>query len=157
MANVRDSALHFEAISLGLKKTNAGPVLTLRIHPHEMPKDLWDYPLGARYTVALVLMGDDGQPVEQEQPKKPDKVPRNWSSMGLTERAGIVCRDRRFWEWASTKGHGQVESADEAAEWLRKRTAVRSRAEYDKDPRAGRRYLSIENEFRDFTRYGEVA
>ena len=54
--------IQFEAVSVALRKANAGNILTLRVHPSEMPTDLWDHALGSRYQVVLVKLNDQDQP-----------------------------------------------------------------------------------------------
>lgn len=173
MTDIRAAALRFEAVSLGLKKTNPGPVLTLRIHPQEMPADLWDHSLGSRYVVALVRLGDDDQPEvkEPQQPEPPAEratarktVKQAWGEMKLSARAGIICGDPLFYDWSARLGLPPgitVNPSDPitAANWLRRRTAVQSRKEYDTDNAAGQRYLSVERAFlahkQDMERYGQ--
>jgi hypothetical protein len=84
----------------------------------------------------------------QGKPRTPT-IKQAWSSLKLAARAGIICNDPAMWQWI---GEHQLpgyfpKDGDAAAQWLRERTAVLSRKEYDADPAASRRYLEIERAF----------
>lgn len=59
--------LSFEAVKLSLKQDRNGIVLTLAIHPNEMPADLWRSPTGQRYGVALVELNENELIREMEE------------------------------------------------------------------------------------------
>ena len=53
------SALQFETIKIALKQDRNGYVMTLRIHPDDVPDELLRDFVGARYIVAMVRLNDD--------------------------------------------------------------------------------------------------
>lgn len=68
------------------------------LHPNEVPDDLALAPLGTRYMLALVRIGDDETPQSPEQPKRPA---RPFASLARSQQAGILCNDETFQHWAS--------------------------------------------------------
>ncbi len=56
-------ALQFEARKVALKQDRTGYVLTLSLHPDEIPDELLRDFVGARYACALVRINDDESPV----------------------------------------------------------------------------------------------
>jgi len=106
-------------------------------------------------------------PAERATARKKESEP--WHTLKLSKRAAIMCGEPMFWEWANAqeaKRLGQenciqIDDAEKAAMWLRWRTNVKSRKEYDTDEAAGRRYLEIERSYRahrmEVERYGEVS
>ena len=57
------SAMQFETVKVALKQDATGFVLTLKIHPDEIPEELMRDFVGARYMIAMVRLNDDEQPV----------------------------------------------------------------------------------------------
>jgi hypothetical protein len=55
-------ALQFEARKVALKQDRTGFVLTLALHPDEIPEELLRDFVGARYACALVRFQDDENP-----------------------------------------------------------------------------------------------
>ena len=55
-------ALQFEARKVALKQDRTGYVLTLSLHPDEIPEELLRDFVGARYGCALVRIQDDESP-----------------------------------------------------------------------------------------------
>jgi len=57
-------ALQFEARKVALKQDRTGFVLTLSLHPDEIPEELMRDYVGARYAVALVRIQDNEEPTQ---------------------------------------------------------------------------------------------
>ena len=74
-------ALQFEARKVALKQDRTGFVLTLSIHPDEIPVELMRDFVGARYGCALVRIQDDESATEYSN---------------RVQKAGMLCRDRTF-------------------------------------------------------------
>ena len=53
------NALQFEAVKIALKQDKTGFVLTLNIHPDEIPDELMRDFVGARYGVAMARIEDN--------------------------------------------------------------------------------------------------
>lgn len=101
-------ALQFEARKVALKQDRTGFILTLCLHPDEIPEELLRDFVGARYACALVRIQDNEAPTEYENRVK---------------KAGMLCRDERFQDFL------EVNSEDEAAVELCKRCGIESRTE----------------------------
>ena len=101
-------ALQFEARKVALKQDRTGFVLTLAIHPDEVPEELLRDFVGSRYACAVVRILDD----ESATPYQ-----------NRTKKAGMLCREERFQEF--------LECPDEssAADELCKRLGIESRTE----------------------------
>ena len=74
-------ALQFEARKVALKQDRTGFVLTLSIHPDEIPVELMRDFVGARYGCALVRIQDDESPTPY---------------IYRVQKAGMLCRERSF-------------------------------------------------------------
>lgn len=100
--------LQFEARKVALKQDRTGYVLTLSLHPDEIPEELLRDFVGARYGCALVRIQDD----ESATPYT-----------NRVSQAGMLCRLPRFQDFL------EVNSEDKAASVLCKRLGIASRTE----------------------------
>jgi hypothetical protein len=105
-------ALNFEAVKVALKQDRTGFILTLSIHPDEIPEDLLRDFVGARYGVAMVRVNDDESPVDY-----------------TVKRAGMLCRTRDFQVWLQDTGHIEKPSEHAAARAVCDICDVSSRSE----------------------------
>ncbi len=76
--------LQFEARKVALKQDRTGYVLTLSLHPDEIPDELLRDFVGARYACALVRINDDESPVVYNS---------------RVQKAAILCKDPPFMKW----------------------------------------------------------
>lgn len=88
---------------------------------------------GQRMVAVFVLLTDDDQPA----------APR------LSQQAAVLCRDRSFWEWVSSREWEQITSEEEAKQYIYKATGIESRAQLDTDDRAAHLFRLIEGQFRN--------
>jgi hypothetical protein len=79
---------------MGLKQSKDGYVLTLAVHPDELPDAMMRDFVGSRYVVVMVRLGDDEQPMTRENEFPGDHA---------VKMAGILCRDPEFWDWLHAK------------------------------------------------------
>ena len=63
MTEIRDAAINFEAVKISLKQDKTGIILTLAIHPNEVPPSLFTDWVGSRYVAALVKLDDEDKPM----------------------------------------------------------------------------------------------
>jgi hypothetical protein len=101
-------ALQFEARKVALKQDRTGYVLTLSLHPDEIPVELLRDFVGARYACALVRIQDDESPTTYSN---------------RVQTAGMLCRAVEFQEFL-----GATDEHSAAAE-LCKRCGITSRSE----------------------------
>lgn len=75
----------FEATKLPAKQTNGGWVLSLVIHPNDVPEDVLKDPVGTRYMVVVSPFADESPDFE--------------IGTKAFRRLGAVCRDRGYQSW----------------------------------------------------------
>ena len=100
--------LQFEARKIALKQDRTGFVLTLSMHPDEVPEEILRDFVGTRYGCALVRIQDDES-----------ATPYN----NRVQKAGMLCRSPNFQDFLESN------SEDEAAAELCKRCGMTSRTE----------------------------
>lgn len=122
---------------------------------------------GAEKPVAVARLAVETQAAPPAQARRaaarnPDeaKPKRPWSELKLSARAAIICGEPEFWRWAQAQGpYGiTIEMSTQAADWLRWKTSVGSRKDYETYEGAGRRYLQIEEKYLQWKhdqRYGD--
>ena len=101
-------ALQFEARKIALKQDRTGFVLTLVLHPDEVPVEILRDFVGARYACALVRIQDDESPTQYTN---------------RVAKAGMLCRDPDFQEFLL------CDNETDAAHMLCKRCGIESRTE----------------------------
>lgn len=101
-------ALQFECRKVALKQDRTGFILTLSMHPDEIPEELLRDFVGSRYACVLVRIQDDETPTEYNN---------------RVQKAGMLCRTYDFQSFL------QVAGENEAATELCKRLAISSRTE----------------------------
>jgi hypothetical protein len=112
-------ALQFEARKVALKQDRTGFILTLSVHPDEIPEELMRDFVGARYGCALVRIQDDESP-----------TPYN----NRVQQAAILCKRENFWEFLVVKNE------EEAAESLCGYLGITSRSELNGNKVAQERF-----------------
>ncbi len=101
-------ALQFEARKIALKQDRTGFVLSLSLHPDEIPEELIRDFVGARYACAIVRIQDDESPTQYNN---------------RVQRAGMICKDPKFQTYL------MVTNEMAAAKELCKRCGIESRTE----------------------------
>lgn len=145
--DIRDAALHFEAVKISLSQDKNGLVLKLSLHPEEVPKDIILAPLGTRYMVALVQIGDDEKPVKGRDKEEGDRA---------VAIAGALCRNPRFAKWLVQKGYADKDSPEDAARSLREILGVESRAALATNDVARSAFMELRAEFESEFKRGLV-
>ena len=112
--------IQFEGIKTGLKQSKDGYVLTIAVHPVDLPDDLMRDFVGSRYVVVMVRLGDDEQPMSREHEFPGDHA---------VKMAGILCRDPEFWEWLHKKEWLMEKNEKDCAAWLISYLDIESRKE----------------------------
>lgn len=101
-------ALQFEARKVALKQDRTGFVLTLSLHPDEIPEELLRDFVGARYACAIVRIQDDESPTPYTN---------------RVQKAALLCKRENFQAYLG------VDNEDSAAELVCERCGIRSRSE----------------------------
>jgi hypothetical protein len=131
---------HFEAVKIAMKQDKEGMVLTLRIHPDELPIELVKDFVGARYQVVMVRLDGEDKPMQREREHEAD-----WVRM-----AGILSRDPAFPKWLEDIGELLEANDKDAVEWLRGHLGVVSRSDIPSNPVAVQKLRTVLKEFNEW-------
>ena len=134
----------FEAVKVAIKQDKTGYVLTLSIHPDEIPDEVMRDFVGARYQVVMVRLNGEEKPMNRDQ-----DLPRD-----IVQLAGILSSDTRFHDWLVSLKLIPEASTKAATEWLRNELGVLSRTELKTNPEASQTLLNINEEFKAWKRNG---
>jgi len=134
----------FEAVKVAIKQDKTGYVLTLSIHPDEVPDEILRDYVGARYQVVMGRLNGEEKPRNRDQ-----DLPRD-----IVQLAGILSSDTRFHEWLVSLKLISEASIKAATEWLRNELGVLSRAELKTNPEASQTLLNRNEEFKAWKRNG---
>ena len=130
--------LQFEAIKLAIKQDKEGYVLTLRMHPDEIPEELLRDFVGARYQCVMVRLDAVEKPLNREQEYAGDQY---------VSKAGALCRNPAFWQFLHEDLQIMSASESEATDWLRNYLGIQSRAEIRTNEVARNMLNKIHQEF----------
>ncbi len=128
----------FEGKKVALKQTKDGHVLTLAIHPDEIPNEILRDFVGARYMVVMVRIGENEEPMERQPVNKHISI------------AGMLCRDPQFWEFLFEQGLLLETSEKETTEWLKSYLNIQSRSELKDNEEAQIALNKILREFKEW-------
>lgn len=129
--------LQFEAVKIAMKQDKDGYVLTLRVHPDEVPDALFRDFVGARYQTVMVRLNNSDQPMHRDSDLGTD----------LVRLAGILCREESFGKWLEDQGELLTVNEAEVVEWMRSTLGVRSRAEISSNPEAMKKLREINQQY----------
>lgn len=128
----------FEGKKVALKQTKDGHVLTLAIHPDEIPEEILRDFVGARYMVVMVRIGENEEPMVRQPVNKHISV------------AGMLCRDPQFWEFLFEQGLLLETSEKDATDWLKSYLNIESRSELKDNEEAQIALNKILREFKEW-------
>ena len=140
MANIADASYGFEAVKSVLRQSKDGIVLSLVLHPSDVPTPLLSAPIGSRYMVGMVRMGDNEEIIEPESVREGKR---------MVTSAGALCRDSDFQKWMVDNGFSEEQTEEAAATNVKRLLKVKSRAELKENEDAQRRWLVIRQHFID--------
>jgi hypothetical protein len=129
----------FEARKIALKQTKDGHVLNLAIHPDEIPEEILRDFVGARYMVVMVRMADAEVPMVRAE---------EYAGARLVKQAGMLCRDRQFWDYLHDQGLIFERKEDHAVDWLCSYLNIASRAEIKANERAQYLFEQLNEEYK---------
>jgi hypothetical protein len=134
--------LQFEGVKVALKQDKTGYVLTLCMHPDEIPEELLRDFVGARYQVVMVRLSGDETPMDRKE----------FDGTKAIRVAGLLCRDPNFWEWLHEDTQIIEATEKEATNWLRDYLGVTSRSELKDNPPARERLEKLHKDFNAWKR-----
>jgi len=132
--------LQFEAVKVALKQDKTGYMLTLNVHPDEIPDQLMRDFVGARYQVVMVRLDGNEKPMNREQEYSPD----------LVRSSAILCRDPGFWKFLVDTNQVFDASEETATAWLKQELNIESRTELKTNKEAISQYKFIFKEFQEW-------
>ena len=137
-SNPSSKAIHFEGAKLYLKQDGRGFVLSILVHPNEVPIDLMMAAINTRYTIAMVEMADDGSVVAPRHKTEGERV---------VTSAVMLCNNPRFCEWLFKTGRTTDETQDKAEEYLKKYCGITSRAQLKENNTARELFKDLRSAF----------
>lgn len=129
--------LQFEAVKVAMKQDKSGIVLTLNIHPDELPESLMRDYVGARYQVVMVRLNGEEKPMNRDHEYSRDPV----------RTAGILCRDKHFAQYLLEKDLIFETKEADVIEWLKGEIDIESRTELKEDQQKAKKFWSIYEEY----------
>ena len=113
-------------------------MLTLSVHPDDLPDELMRDFVGSRYMVVMVRIGDDEKPINRANEFPGDTA---------VKIAGMLCRDPEFWEWLHENEWLQEKNEGACVEWLTSFLGIESRKELKTNSEARDLFNNIKDKF----------
>lgn len=127
---------------MALKQNKDGYVLTLNIHPDEIPHELLRDFVGARYQVVMVRLGDDEMPLDR----------REHDGDRAVKLAGVLCREKEFWDFLVDQNEIFEPDEKDATDWLRRHLGINSRSDLKTDIGARERLSKLSKDYNTWKR-----
>lgn len=134
--------IQFEAVKVALKQDKTGFMLTLNVHPDEIPAELVRDFVGARYQVVMVRLNGEDKPMNRDQEHTRDMV----------KIAGILCKDPDFHKFLFETGNIIEATEKDTTDWMRNELGVASRSELKNNIEAAKHLMTINEEFKAWKR-----
>lgn len=106
---------NFEAVKVAMKQDKTGYILTLSVHPDDVPEEIFRDFVGARYQIVAVRLNEDQTPYPRKN--------------GVVSAAGMLCRNPMFWDWLVSQNEITEKSEEQAIEALHRMCGIKSRKE----------------------------
>lgn len=129
----------FEAVKVAIKQDKSGYILTLAIHPDEIPSEVMRDFVGARYQVVMVRLNGEEKPMDREK-----ELP------SIVKLSALLCKDEQFHKFLFETGQIFSPSEKEATDWLREECQISSRSELATNQAAAKQYNFIYKEFSEW-------
>ena len=134
--------IQFEGVKVALKQDKTGYVLTLSMHPDDIPEDLLRDFVGARYQVVMVRIDSNEKPMNPQEEFAGDRALRI---------AGMLCRDTRFWEFLYSRSDIATKDYESATQWLRFYLDLESRSQLKTNVEAQSQLDKLYREYSSWT------
>ena len=130
--------LQFECKKMRMLQDKDGYVLTVRVHPDDVPMSLFRDFVGAAYQCVMVRLAQDEQPMDRDDQFAGDRAIRI---------AGLLCDNPKFWEFLFSKNEISTKDYESATQWLRFYLELESRKQLKTHPEARNRLDILHKEF----------
>ena len=147
MSEIREVAIHFEAVKIAMNQDKNGLILKLAIHPSDAPQDLVVAPVGSRYMIAAVLLNEQDEPTRGPKKREADTV---------ISQAGAMCRNDRFQAWLAEIGVALEATEQSAIEGIRDFCGIVSRSEFSTNENARNKFMELRRQFEIDYKKGKV-
>jgi transposase len=134
--------LQFEGVKVALKQDKTGYVLTLSMHPDDIPEELLRDFVGSRYQVVMVRLNSNEEPMDRQEEYQGDRAVRI---------AGILCKDPKFWKYLYSEEQIFDEDMEDATEWVRNYLNVPSRSDLKTNREAQILLDRLHREYQEWT------
>lgn len=131
-------AVNFEALKVSMRQNKDGYLLTLAVHPDEVPEEIMRDFVGSRYAVAMLRIGDDEKPYER--PKVSSFV----------QTAGILAKDPEFQRYCVQVGWCFGISEEDAARSICEALNIESRSELATNSEAQLALIDLRKDFEEW-------
>lgn len=139
MDDLRDIAHKFECVKVRMNQNKDGIMVTLLIHPNDMPEEFFRDGTGTRYVAALVPLTDHDEPRVTERDNEKSRA---------VASAGMICKQEGFWYWLVSNGYAEeVLNEQQAAETLRNLLGIASRKELRDNRKAREKFYEIRDAY----------
>jgi hypothetical protein len=132
--------LQFEGVKIAMKQDKTGYILTLNVHPDEVPEALLRDFVGARYQVVMVRLNGEEQPINRDAEYSRDAV----------RAAGILCRDPQFAQYLLDIGQIFEMTESAVVAWLKEELDIQSRSELKENQQAAKKLQFVQQEYRSW-------
>ena len=126
--------IQFEGVKTGLRQSKDGYLLSLAVHPDDLPDDLMRDFVGSRYMVVMVRLDNEEKPMTR-------------THHPAVSSAGMLCRDPDFWEYVTIACEEIVQSEAECVEWFKFHFNIGSRAELKTNKQACEAFIKFKEGF----------
>ena len=139
----KKATITYEGVKIAMRQDKNGYILTLAVHPSDVPDSLLRDWVGSRYQVAMVLLNDQEEPVVPIDRTEGEKA---------VMKAGLLCREREFQKFIIDKFNveeWEIEGFDESqcSERLRDYCSIKSRSELKTNEHARNVFNHLLDEF----------
>ena len=134
--------LQFEGVKVALKQDKTGYVLTLSMHPDDIPEELLRDFVGSRYQVVMVRLNGNEEPMDRQEEYQGDRAVRI---------AGILCKDPKFWKYLYSEEQIFDEDMEDATEWVRNYLNIPSRSDLKTNREAQILLDRLHREYQEWT------
>ena len=131
-------SVQFEGVKTGFRQSKDGYVLSLAIHPDDVPAELMKDFVGSRYMVVMVRLDEQDQPMNRDAEFPGDAA---------VKAAGMLCRDPEFWDWLFQREMIFEKSEKACAEFLYGYVGIESRKELKTDASARDLFIQLKKTF----------
>lgn len=137
--------IQFEGIKVALKQDKTGYVLTLSMHPDDIPDSLLRDFVGARYQVVMVRLDGHEAPIDRQEEFAGDRAIRI---------AGLLCRDSNFWKYLYSRSDITTQDYESSTQWLRFYLDLESRAQLKTNIEA---QAKLDTLYREYTAWKPIS